>query len=154
MTNTNTRCCSASIVTFEQICVYRIACWFIIDFWHAYTAWKVSKYGVFLVCIFAHSDWIRRDTEYLSIFNPNAGKYRPDKTPHLDTFHTVLRLLTLSRGVERTLSYIYDETLILAKCSIIDIWKVLHKKWSFSLRISSVNVAGNCGFGHIYWRNP
>ena len=33
----------------------------------------------------------------------------------------------------------------------------LHKKWSFALRISSVNVpksARNCGFGHIYWRNP
>ena len=33
----------------------------------------------------------------------------------------------------------------------------LHKKWSFPLTISSVNVttsAGNCGFGHIYWRNP
>ena len=33
----------------------------------------------------------------------------------------------------------------------------LHKKWSFPLRISSVNVtksAGICGFSHIYWRNP
>ena len=33
----------------------------------------------------------------------------------------------------------------------------LHKKSSFTWRISSVNVtksAGNCGFGHIYWRNP
>ena len=32
----------------------------------------------------------------------------------------------------------------------------IHKKWSFPLRISSVDVikyAGNCGFGHIYWRN-
>ena len=32
----------------------------------------------------------------------------------------------------------------------------LHKKWSFPLRIYPVNVtrfAGNCGFGHIYWRN-
>ena len=32
----------------------------------------------------------------------------------------------------------------------------LHKRWSFTLRISSVNVtksAGNCGFGHIYRRN-
>ena len=31
----------------------------------------------------------------------------------------------------------------------------LHKKWSFPLRISSVNgnnSAGNCRFGHIYWR--
>ena len=31
-----------------------------------YTAWKVSKYG------------------------PNAGKYGPEKTPYLDTFHAVL----------------------------------------------------------------
>ena len=33
----------------------------------------------------------------------------------------------------------------------------LHKKWSFPLRISSVNVtksAVSCGFDHIYWRNP
>ena len=33
----------------------------------------------------------------------------------------------------------------------------LYKKWSFPLRIASVNVtksAGNCGFGHIYWNNP
>ena len=33
----------------------------------------------------------------------------------------------------------------------------LHKKWSFSLRISSLNVsesAVSCEFSHIYWRNP
>ena len=32
----------------------------------------------------------------------------------------------------------------------------LHKKWSFPLQISSVNVtksAVSCGFGLIYWRN-
>ena len=31
----------------------------------------------------------------------------------------------------------------------------LHKKWSFQLRISSINVTKSvvsCGFGHIYWR--
>ena len=37
-------------------------------------------------------------------------------------------------------------------------WELpLHKKWSFPLRISSVNAtksAGNWEFGHIYWRNP
>ena len=35
--------------------------------------------------------------------------------------------------------------------------KPLHKKWSFPLRISPVNVTKfvvSCGFGHIYWRNP
>ena len=41
-----------------------------------YTAWKVSKYGVFSV---------------LSLrIRPNAGKYGPEKTPYLDTFYTVL----------------------------------------------------------------
>ena len=29
---------------------------------------------LFLVRNFPHSDWIRRDTEYLSVFSPNAGK--------------------------------------------------------------------------------
>ena len=41
------------------------------------------------------------------------------------------------------------------KCFFLQ--QTLHKKWSFPLRISSVNVtksAGNWGFGHIYWRNP
>ena len=35
------------------------------------------------------------------------------------------------------------------------LWRTLHKKWNFLLRISSVNVAksaGDCGFGHSYWR--
>ena len=27
--------------------------------------------------IFPHSDWTRKDTEYLSIFSPNAGKFWP-----------------------------------------------------------------------------
>ena len=33
----------------------------------------------------------------------------------------------------------------------------LHKKWSFPLRISSVNATKSvvsCGFCHSYWRNP
>ena len=35
--------------------------------------------------------------------------------------------------------------------------QTLHKKLSFSLRISSINVtkfAVSCGFGHIYLKNP
>ena len=38
----------------------------------------------------------------------------------------------------------------------IFLFMVLHKKWRFPLKISSVNVAKSavsCGFGHIYWRN-
>ena len=41
--------------------------------------WKVSVFGVSLVRIFPHSDWMRRVTPYLSVFNPNAEKYRPEK---------------------------------------------------------------------------
>ena len=37
------------------------------------------SYIVGLVRIFRHSDWIRRDTPYLSVFCPNAGKYGPKK---------------------------------------------------------------------------
>ena len=29
-------------------------------------------------------------TKYLSIFSPNAGKYGPEITRYLDTFHTVM----------------------------------------------------------------
>ena len=43
------------------------------------TAWKVSVCGVLLVRIFPHSDWILKDTPYLSVFSPNAGKYGPEK---------------------------------------------------------------------------
>ena len=43
------------------------------------TAWKVSVFGIILVRIFPHSDWIRRDTPYLFVFRPNAGKYGPVK---------------------------------------------------------------------------
>ena len=38
------------------------------------TAWKVSVFGIILVRIFPHSDWIWRDATYLFVFSPNAGK--------------------------------------------------------------------------------
>ena len=40
---------------------------------------KVSVFEVFLVRFFPHSDWIWRDTEDLPVFNPDAGKYVPEK---------------------------------------------------------------------------
>ena len=50
---------------------------------------KCPNTEFFLVRIFTHSDGIRRDTEYLSVFSLNTGKYGPEKTPYLDTFHAV-----------------------------------------------------------------
>ena len=46
--------------------------------WQTYTTWKVSVFGVILVRIFSHLDWIRGNTEYLSVFSLNAGKYGPE----------------------------------------------------------------------------
>ena len=54
------------------------------------TAEKVSKYGVFLARVFRHSDWIRRDTPFLSVFSSNEAKYGQEKTAYLDNFHTVI----------------------------------------------------------------
>ena len=49
----------------------------------------VKIVGVILVRISSHSDWIRRDTRYVSVFNPNEGKYGPEKIPNTDTFYAV-----------------------------------------------------------------
>ena len=48
-----------------------------------------------------------------------------------------------------------NEGILMASCILIA--DTLHKKWSFPLRISIVNVTKStvsCRFGHIYWRNP
>ena len=47
--------------------------------WIIRTIWKVSGFGSFLVRIFPHLDWMRKDTPYLSVFNTNTGKYELGK---------------------------------------------------------------------------
>ena len=42
-----------------------------------FTAWKVSKYGVF-------------SSPYFPVFGLNTEKYGPEKTPYLDTFHAAI----------------------------------------------------------------
>ena len=49
---------------------------------------KCPNIEFFLVRICPHSDWMRRDKEYLSVFSPNTGKYGLEKTPYLDTLNT------------------------------------------------------------------
>ena len=84
---------------------------------------KCPNKEFFLVRIFLHSDWIRRDTEYISVFSPNTGKYGPEKTPCLDTFHVVKpidhrfikrffvayqRLLTFGNGSDKRSRNVYN----------------------------------------------
>ena len=54
---------------------------------------KCPNTEFFLVRIFPHSHWIRIDTNYLSVFSPNAWKHGPEKSLYLDTFHTVFLLI-------------------------------------------------------------
>ena len=42
------------------------------------TAQRLSVFGVILVRILPYSDWIQRDTKYVSVFIPNAGKCGPE----------------------------------------------------------------------------
>ena len=48
--------------------------------------WKVFKYGVISGPYFPA---FGLNTEYLSVLRPNSGKYRPEITPYLETFHAV-----------------------------------------------------------------
>ena len=61
--------------------------WFILNQIIASLREKCPNTELFLVRIFPHSEWIWRDISYLSVFTPSAGKYGPDITPYLDTFH-------------------------------------------------------------------
>ena len=106
----------------------------------------MSVFEYFLVRIFPHSDWIRRDTDYPAIIIPNGRKYGPGKL-RIRTFFTHCVCFPKWPHLYPTLLNLAGLLLIIA----------LHKKWSFPLRISSVNVtksAGNSGFGHICWRDP
>ena len=55
--------------------------------------WKVYVFEVVLVRIFPHSDWIQRDTKYLSVLSLSAWKYRPEQKRIRTIFtHRMIRL--------------------------------------------------------------
>ena len=61
--------------------------------WGTFTAIKVSIFGVFLLRIFRYLGWIWRDTAYLSVFSPNAGKWGPEKLRIQKLFYAVILCL-------------------------------------------------------------
>ena len=83
---------------------------------------KCANTEFFLVRIFPHSHWIWRDMEYLSVFSPNAGKYGPEKTTYLDTFHTVRRIQDLPKIHDEVFCKNFTFT-VFAKSSTIDLWE-------------------------------
>ena len=51
--------------------------------------WNVSKYGVISRPYFPVLGLNTEIHKNLSVFSPNTGKYGPEITPYLDTFHAV-----------------------------------------------------------------
>ena len=90
----NNLCCMNKLPEFNKINVF-LPIWIIFTsiFWKlryfqennkiANTAWKVSMsvFGVSLVRIFPHSEWIRKDIPYLSVFSPNTVSKYGDTLP-------------------------------------------------------------------------
>ena len=56
-------------------------------FWSVFSRIR-NEYGEIL-SIFPYSVRMRENTDH-SVVSPNAGKYRPEKTHYLDTFHSVI----------------------------------------------------------------
>ena len=63
---------------------------------------------------------------YFSVFSPNTGKYGPEITPYLDTFHAVILFSIFIRdsfsifSKTKFASYADDSTLYLIERNIID----------------------------------
>ena len=91
---------------------------------------KCPNAEVFLVRIFPHLGWMRRDTSYLSIFSLNAGKYRPEKPPYLDTFHAVsirqieLFMVKLRKFTFNHHLFLYLTLWYVAPWHFFEIWRV------------------------------
>ena len=108
----------------------------------------MSIFGVFLVCIFPHSDWLPRDTPYLHI-QSTCGKIRTRKTPNTDTFHAVLNKYNLQRkkGNNSLLDtkswYVIPIDVITIKQNLIIIEKIFQlfmSKSSFSLYFQILKI--------------
>ena len=65
-----------------------------------YTARKVSKYGVLSGPYFPA---FGLNTKRYEVFSLNVGRYGPEKTPYLDTFHSVIVTQRCSVKSKKTL---------------------------------------------------
>ena len=77
------------ITNFKSTTVFNIA---------LYSVWKVFVFGVFLVRIFPHSDWVRKDTPYLCV-SAYLGQMRENATTkilNICTFYIVMTFVHVS----------------------------------------------------------
>ena len=109
------------------------------EFTSGIAAWKVSVLGVFLVCIFPQSYWIQRDTKYLSVFTPNAGKCAPEKLRirALFTQWSMFRLIPILSNVLLKSKKVFLQNW-LTKTNIR--WESHGNLWKHSTYVNSVPV--------------
>ena len=116
---------------------------------------KNSKYGHFSrseYCQYLQCCWVSQSQQYTITIISQNSRY----IVLFEMNQIALHFLVLSLVRQRSLSFLLRNYF-----SALQSWKSLnvfkenplHKKWSFPLRISPVNVpksAVSCGFGHIY----
>ena len=92
----------------------------------------------------------RKTDDNSSINNNNANRSNIVKNNQKESNHTLI-CNDIKQAIDVSVRPSKE------KCDISSSTNLLHKKWSFPLRISPVNrtkSAVSCGFGHIYWRTP
>ena len=98
----------------------------------AYTAWKASKYGVFsgpYFSAFGLNTESYSVSQYLSVFNPNAGKYGPEKTPYLDTSRSVSNCNSAIIAFKLQISFLF--IFVFTLCENIHLFGSVSKKCSW-----------------------
>ena len=79
----------------------------------------MSVFGVFIVHIFLHLDWIRRDTLYLSVFSPNAAKYGPEKLQIRTLFTQCILIINFRRSIRVNTQIKLSENLFKGRAQFI-----------------------------------
>ena len=84
-----------------------------------------------LVRNFSHSDWIHSDTEYASVFSPNAEKIWTRKNPNIDTFYAVCYIPFSFYGLK--ILFLWERFLLIFLQKSLIIWKGNHKGKSITV---------------------
>ena len=108
-------------------------------YFEKYTAWKVSVFAVFFVRILPHSAWIRRDTEYLSIFSPNAGKYGTEKLWIQTLF--MYWYIRITYGIQRSMQNSFKHLR----------WSILRKHLAFGFLLLIIFVKAYLRYLNWFW---
>ena len=102
---------------------------------------------LFPVRIFLYLDWIWRFTESISVFSANTGKYGPEITPYLHTFHAVFCKVYCRGPGPRILKYTH--VIFSFYNSLIKFIKKMQKNPGFFQEYASLSFSFNSNSNRI-----